>query len=368
MLDRMRSAPDADPVIERIACAPVAHTVAAAARTAGLLKLDPQYADTVQRSANDVPAIPLLLRPANAALDADTAEALVGLSLNFISALAEKSPAAEMVTRAEPFRLANWRGGAFLVTNKVALWLGEISITATVPRSAVEDCDMRMIGVALCESAVREMDSAFFTSVRDAVDPPGGILHRARSIPASVNSMQRDLGRLSDAVAKSFPRFLIGGPRQARSMRNGLVNDFMVRESGVLGGSVVAVAPDRLLAGLGRCRVSAKTLSSQQQVELAVHVVAALQVNAADAVAHVSDVEWGESEPQHTEPPPWAGLSEREAREIARAYCAALVRGDGEADKVLVARLRHYGCPPDQVVEWAGRIKAVPLGALTEEE
>jgi hypothetical protein len=62
-----------------------------------------------------------------------------------------------------------------------------------------------------------------------------------------------------------------------------------------------------------------RTLPSQQAVELTVGLTLAWKALAPNAVAHVTDIEWGVDEtPPLAENKPWPGLTEAQVREIAR--------------------------------------------------
>jgi hypothetical protein len=297
MLDLTRAYP-ADQVIEVMSCTDAARVIAVAANCAGLRAIDQeQHAHSIRQAGQDYPTTPLLVRPADAVIGADQAKMLTDLTARFIASLRPKSPASEVLGYASLLSLARWpRAGAFIVGHKIALWPAEVTFSASVPCRAVEDCDVRVIGMMLCESAALAMDRAFFSSIGNmAGRPPGGILHKVLTIPASgvSTAMHRDLDRLTAAVATSrAPRFLIGGPKQAEAIRRGsLTNGFMVRESSALAGSVVAVTPEKVLAGFGPCRMQAKVLPSRQAVELQVGAILAWKTFAPDAVAYVKDVE-----------------------------------------------------------------------------
>jgi hypothetical protein len=149
MLDMVRRDADPDSVIAKMANSDAARVLAIACRCAGRTLLGEH--ESVARTVRDYPnTLPALLRPAGAALHPDIADMLADLTEGFISALAAKSPAAEVLMGTNAISLANWSGGALRVDEYV-LWPGEIAVSVVVPRDLIDGPDRDdVIGKALC--------------------------------------------------------------------------------------------------------------------------------------------------------------------------------------------------------------------------
>jgi hypothetical protein len=266
MLDFTPAIPDS--TLEAIAATAAVRTIAAAAVSAGMLANDRErFGDVARRGANDIPAIPLLLRSTDAPLHSDYVHELVDLTASFIASLAPKSPAAELITRyAACVSLAGWQGGAHIVGGKVALWPCELSFTATLTRHAVERCDIRSAALLLVENAAVQLDRSMFSSISATPGVSAGLMSRiAPVLPSNAGAMMdQDLSRLG-ATAGTF---LVAGPKQAEQIKRGFTYH-RVRASEALTGTVVAIGENAvLLAGIGPCRVEAKMRPSRERVEL----------------------------------------------------------------------------------------------------
>jgi hypothetical protein len=66
----------------------------------------------------------------------------------------------------------------------------------------------------------------------------------------------------------------------------------------------------------------------------------------------------------------WPGLTNEQARELAREYCVAIAKADGleelPSDAWLDVRLRELGCPEDQLEIWRAKIRAMPLSLVAD--
>jgi hypothetical protein len=131
--------------------------------------------------------------------------------------------------------------------------------------------------------------------------------------------------------------------------------------------TVILAAQDATLAGIGEMRVEARK-AGHEQVEIRLCVPLAWALRDPGMLAWVRDVTWGE-EPKAELAKPWPGLTEAQARDLARELCLMLTRTDiGEATKRLVAHLRYLGCPQDQLAAWCAHIRDMRLGAIMQEE
>ncbi len=66
----------------------------------------------------------------------------------------------------------------------------------------------------------------------------------------------------------------------------------------------------------------------------------------------------------------WPGLTNGQARELAREFCVAIMNAvepmELPGDDWLDSRLRDRGCPDDQLATWRERILAMPLRRVSD--
>jgi hypothetical protein len=309
------------------------------------------------------------LRAADAALDRDQAKhGLVEFAAHFIEVLAKLSAGAEIIDRGSFTPL---RPGSVTICGRLPLWRNELIASVTTTRAIVERSDTMWIARLLLEEAAFRLDKLMLSS---EIGDTRGLLHRLRAFSASVaiNSIERDVENLKARLDRyAAGAVFIAAPAQAKKLdeyrcyAEGMTN--VVRHSAALAnGTVIAVADDAIIAGIGEPRVDAARVGLEK-VELRLHLPLAWSLRDPAMVSWMKGVQWGEDEAPKVEPEiePWPGLSEREIREVGREFATTLLRTDArEADKRLVAHLKHFGCPRDQLAAWAEQVKALPLGTL----
>jgi hypothetical protein len=376
MLDR---APPIDDAVEPLCRSDVMRVISIAAVCAARRAIDRErHAHAIAQAGRDYPSIPLLLRDPKASLDVDYSRQLVNIAVAFVETLTRLSAAAEMMDRGTYVPLGRYdaKPGPVHIVGKTALWVHELSFPITVTRALVEQRDYVWIARLLLETASFELDKAMLSAKGGDVRGLRGLLYKV--VPAwprvASDAMTRDLdgliAKLGRHGAPGRHVLFIGAPPQVDAINRRPMKSILhrVRQSAALSkGTLIAVADHAVVSAIGEPRITAAKIGLEK-VEIKLHLPLAWCLRSQDMIAWTHGVEWGET-PKKAEPEvkPWPGLTEGQAREVAREFCATLMRTDGrEADKRLDAHLRYYGCPQDQLEVWRAHIKAVPLSTLME--
>jgi hypothetical protein len=310
--------------------------------------------------------VPLLLRSPDAALDHAQSGALVDVSVSLLEVLAALSPAAWLINTGSYVRLGRYdaRPSAVHRVGRLAIQQYELVVPVTVNRGDFESCDRAWLARILLEATAHRLDTVMLSAKPD----PRGLLHDigpAVENVAADDVMGRDLDRLRDKLGPRAAVIIVPAAQAVALDRAGTKSAaYQVRRSsGMPERTVILAAQDAVVSGIGEMRISAK--AGLGSLELRLHLPLAWGAKP-DAITWMRAVKWGVDEvPEPAlEPPPW-GLGETEICELAREFAITLLRTDrGEADKRLVAHLKHFGCPRDQLAAWTEHVKALPLGTL----